>query len=586
MVWDIVREAPFGQAVRFFTGNRFFKYPEELDGFEVPKCYDATAEKEADIAGLSEKSKSTRAPSQSDDGDNPGLIPVNTHRESDVDVERRASAALTRTNTIPYTEERFEAEQAAGLEKTKSSPIKAQKTSDGTILVDWYTTDDQTNPQNWSSSKKAFVALEICLYTFVVYCGSAIYVSSIPGVMAKFGVGETKASLGLAMYVIAYGVGPLLWSPMSEIPIFGRNIPYVTTFAVFVILAVPTALVDNYAGLLVLRFLQGFFGSPCLANGGASMQDMYSLLYLPYLLAFWVSASYCGPALGPMLSGYAVTAKGWRWGLWEILWMSGPVFILWFFFLPETSAGNILLRRAQRLRAATGNNMIQSQTEIDSRGKKFSSIFVDAIIKPIEIMLKDPAVLFTNVYTSLIYGIYYSFFEVFPLVYPPMYGFNLGETGTTFVCIVVACVIAIAIYDAYLYFYMVPDILKNGLRAPESRLVPALFAVSVPTIGLFLFGWTANPKIHWISSVIGITLYAGAVFILLQYAASLFAGNDFCRSAFAFGSILYARPMYINLGVAEGVSLLAGLSVLGIIGMFTLYIFGGTLRARSKFAVS
>lgn len=61
---------------------------------------------------------------------------------------------------------------------------------------------------------------------------------------------------------------------MSEIPLFGRNVPYMTSFALFVILAIPTALVDNYAGLLVLRFLTGFMGSPCLATGGATMQDL------------------------------------------------------------------------------------------------------------------------------------------------------------------------------------------------------------------------------------------------------------------------------------------------------------------------
>lgn len=72
---------------------------------------------------------------------------------------------------------------------------------------------------------------------------------------------------------------------------------------------------------MVLRFLQGFFGSPCLANGGASMQDLFSDGSLPYAMTAWVAATYAGPALGPMLSGFAVTAKGWRWSLWEILWV-------------------------------------------------------------------------------------------------------------------------------------------------------------------------------------------------------------------------------------------------------------------------
>lgn len=71
----------------------------------------------------------------------------------------------------------------------------------------------------------------------------------------------------------------------------------------------------------------------------------------------------------------------------------------------------------------------------------------------------------------------------------------------------------------------------------------------------------------------------------LKYAASLFASNDFFCSAMACGSVLFSRPMFLNLGVARGVSLLGGLSVLGVIGMFGLYIFGAKLRARSKFAI-
>lgn len=71
-----------------------------------------------------------------------------------------------------------------------------------------------------------------------------------------------------------------------------------------------------------------------------------------------------------------------------------------------------------------------------------------------------------------------------------------------------------------------------------------------------------------------------------KYAASLFAGNDLVRSSLACGSILYARPLFINVGIAEGVSVLAGLSVLGIFGMVTIYLTGKKLRARSKFAQS
>ncbi len=92
-------------------------------------------------------------------------------------------------------------------------------------------------------------------------------------VMKQFRVGATPAAVGLAIYVVGYGVSPLLFGPLSEIAVIGRNWVYIPTFFLFVILWIPTAAVDNYAGLLVLRFLTGFFGSPCLANGGASVGE-------------------------------------------------------------------------------------------------------------------------------------------------------------------------------------------------------------------------------------------------------------------------------------------------------------------------
>lgn len=79
-----------------------------------------------------------------------------------------------------------------------------------------------------------------------------------------------------------------------------------------------------------------------------------------------------------------------------------------FFFLPETSTPTILLHRAQRLRRLTGNNSLMAQCEIDQRHQTVSAIAVDALIKPLEITIKDPAILFVQVYTAIVYGIYYS----------------------------------------------------------------------------------------------------------------------------------------------------------------------------------
>ena len=52
----------------------------------------------------------------------------------------------------------------------------------------------------------------------------------------------------------------------------------------------------------------------------------------------------------------------------------------------------------------------------------------------------------------------------------------------------------------------------------------------------------------------------------------------------AAGAIHFSTPLFYNLGVGPGVSLLAGLTVMGVIGVWILWIFGDKLRARSKFA--
>ncbi|KAH8703782.1 multidrug transporter [Talaromyces proteolyticus] len=607
---DILRDAPLGQTIRLVTRNTVLLYPEEFPDFKMPETYNAALklpEKEQEAAATAKATNKQTRISNRASGERT-FAPLETLELEEGDIEQKhlhdhnleglhLSRTKSRLETTPYSEERLEIEAELALERTQTRPIVPQKTADGNILVGWYTTDDAANPQNWSNAKRFVVSLIICLYTFVVYTGSAIYTSSEQGVMEKFNVGPTAASLPLSLYVLAYGIGPLVWAPLSEIPVIGRSPVYAVTMTLFTILSLPTALVDNFAGLLVLRFLQGFFGSPCLAIGPATMQDMYSLLYLPFALTAWVSAAYCGPSLGPLLSGFAMPAMGWRWSLWEILLVSGPIFLTMFMLLPETSTPNILLCRARRLRKVTGDKRLQAQCEIDQKNLRPSTILLDAIIKPMEITIKDPAVAFVNLYMALVYGIYYSFFEVFPLVYPVYYGFSLGMIGVVFTCVLVACLIGIAIYCLYLQFILIPDTITHGLRAQESRLVPALFACFGPTIGLFIFGWTARASIHWIVPTIGITVYAASVFIVMQcifvyvplsypqYAASLFAANDFLRSALACGSILFARPLFINLGVAKGVSVLGGLSVIGIFGMFGLWKFGAKLRARSKFAI-
>jgi DHA1 family multidrug resistance protein-like MFS transporter len=69
-----------------------------------------------------------------------------------------------------------------------------------------------------------------------------------------------------------------------------------------------------------------------------------------------------------------------------------------------------------------------------------------------------------------------------------------------------------------------------------------------------------------------------------QWAASLFAGNDLTRSALAAGAIHFSRPLFGNLGVGRGISILGGLCAGCVVGLYALWYYGPTLRAKSKFS--
>ncbi|KAI0456731.1 cycloheximide resistance protein [Xylaria acuta] len=499
-------------------------------------------------------------------------------------------------NEYNQTALRGDEEKAADLMMQPDRDTSSTGTQDSSKqIIDWYGPEDPENPQNWSARKKSFVFFQIALLTFVVYLGSAIITPAQTIFMQLYGVSAQVSSLPLSLYILGYGLGPLFFSPLSEVPKVGRNAPYMISFALFILITVGTSRVDNFPGLVVLRFIQGFLGGPVLATGGASVQDMLGFHKVPYGLTVWLCAAYGGPSLGPVLSAFAVTDT-WRWTMYELLILSGLTFILLFFFLPETNPETILLKRAQRIRRRFSNPSLRSDAEIKQGNVHIVQVMANYLTTPFRVTVQDPSIAFINIYTALIYAIYYSYFESFPLVFIGIYGFSLGLTGVVFLSIIVACAIGLVTYLLLLRFIYEPYTLKFGIGVPEHRLVPGVIAAATAPIGIFIFAWTSRPEIHWIVPVIGIVFFSTSQFFLFnviliylptsypRYAASLFAANSFFRSVLAAAAIHFSKALFDNLGVGRGCSVLGGLTAGCFFGVLGLWKYGPTLRAKSNFA--
>ncbi|KAK0104487.1 hypothetical protein ONS95_004776 [Cadophora gregata] len=461
-------------------------------------------------------------------------------------------------------------------------------------VITWYGEHDPENPLNWSTPKKFFVTGMICLLTFSVYIGSAIYSAGTQEITQVFGVSTVAATLGLTLFVAGYGLGPMIWAPMSEIPQIGRNPIYIGTLVVFVFFQFGVIYAKNFGMLLAFRFLTGFFGSPVLATGGASLADMYRPQKRAYAIAVWGLAAICGPVLGPLVGGFAAQHKGWQWPIWELLWLSGFALIVLIICLPETSSANILYRRSRRLRKLTGRSDLKCEPEIAGEQMTVNDIVMMTLIRPFSLTFTEPILFLLNLYIALIYGLLYIWFESFVIVFTGIYGFNLGLEGLSFVGILVGGFVVVGPFFAYLYYIQEPQFNENGELKPEKRLPPAFVGAFCIPICMFMFGWTARQSVHWIVPIIGSSFFTIGAFLLFnsvlnylgdaypEYAASVLAGNDFFRSSFGAGFPLFAGAMYKKLGVAWASSLLGFLSIAFIPIPFVLYFYGERIRKASK----
>lgn len=351
----------------------------------------------------------------------------------------------------------------------------------------------------------------------------------------------------------------MLWSPMSEMPKLGRSPIYFWTLLAFVLLQLPTGFAVNMPMFLVFRALTGFFGSPTLATGGATIADMYSPFLVPYAICIWASTGILGPVFGPILGAYMAQAKGWRWTIWLITWMNLFMVVSLFFLLPETSGANILYKRAKRLRKATGDERLRSQSEIDTASHTVRDHLL-VLGRAFSLTFTEPIVFAMNLYMALVYGLLFTWFESFPLVFGGIYGFDLVSQGLAYLGILVGGIISVPCFMIWIKYGIIPNLLKTTFK-PEMVLPPTFVGCLSLPICLFWYGWSAQKSIHWIMPIIGsaffpigmVTLFNSVINYLgisyPLYAASIYAGNTLFRASFGavfplFVSCIYFRPSH------------------------------------------
>ncbi|UPK95344.1 hypothetical protein LCI18_006279 [Fusarium solani-melongenae] len=471
-------------------------------------------------------------------------------------------------------------------------PLSHIKTTEDQ-LVDFDGPDDPYRPMNWPTKKKVLTTWLYGLVTMSATWASSSYSAGTAQVAEHFHVSRQVSTLGTTIFLLGFGIGPLLWAPLSEV--YGRRLAVLIPMFIAISFSFGSATAKDFQTLMLTRFFGAFFASAPVTNTGGVLGDLFSPSERGIAMAGYAMAVVGGPVLGPIVSAAVVQepSLGWRWaeyltGIVQVIFL-----ILAVIFVDESYPPRLLVYKARRLRHETGNWALHAKFEewdvsISQLAQKF-------LVRPVQ-LLSTPICFLVALYASFCYGILYMQLGAIPIIFGEIKGWGLLVSELPFLCIFIGAVLGCGanVYNQLLYNKAYH---AAGDRAvPEKRLPPMMVGSFIFCGGQFLTGWTAQKDTHWVVPCIGLVLLGTGFFTIFQaalnylvdtfqtYAASAVAANTFLRSCFAAAFPLVVTPMYHNIGVGPSSSITGGFAALLIPVPFVFYRYGKRIRARSKWS--
>ncbi|KAB5566872.1 major facilitator superfamily domain-containing protein [Coniochaeta sp. 2T2.1] len=536
-----------------------------------------------------------------DDVESTAFEPIRTRPASVATRGSRRSNALshTRSNNGYGVDDAEDDDDVSDDDDGDTPPPQATPAEKDPFEVTWDNGDaDPNNPRSLPHWRKWSIVIVTSVGSVCVTNASSIYTSTYTQMDAEFGNSRIVATLGLSFFVLGIALGPF-WSPLAEF--YGRRPIYLASFASFLIWLIPSAVAQNIQTMIVARFFQGLAGSAFLSVSGGTVSDMFARNQMQAAMAVFTLAPFAGPSLGPLFGGFINSNVSWRWTHYVLLIWAGVLLVTIYVFVPETYHPVLLKRKAQKLRKETGDD--RWKAPIEKQKKSILSTVGHSLLRPFQLLLGEPMCLILDIYSAILLGILYLFFGAFPLVFGTNHGFNLWQTGLTFMGLFVG--MAAACSTAPVWHNTRQRLAARRERKfgearnePEDQLPSVIVGAPLITVGLFWFGFTTYPSVHWIVPIIGSGVFAFGVSLAFTgiftflvdayplYAASALAGNALVRCTFAAAFPLFGIQMYERLGYQWATALLGFLTLAMLPFPYLFFIYGKKIRSRSKYATN
>ncbi|GAB1524082.1 hypothetical protein RhiTH_007234 [Rhizoctonia solani] len=455
--------------------------------------------------------------------------------------------------------------------------------------------EDPRNPRLWPGYRKWEAAAIVSIYTLVSPLASSMIAPGLPEIAHAFGItNSTVAALTLSIFILAYAIGPLFVTPLSEgslflsilvklIPIpsvvYGRSWPLHLSNIFFLVFNLACAWAPDTASLIVFRFFAGIGGSAPLTIGAGSIADLFHERDRAVAMSLFSLGPLMGPIIGPIAGGFITQNVGYPWVFKIISIVAGIATIFGIPLLQETYAPVLKRRYGYQDSGLSGS---------------LGEVLSENLRRPLWLLMRSMICFSLSLYMAIIYGLLYLMFVTFPTLFASVYGWGPGIAGLAYLGLGIGFMFAAVIGSRLMNtLYLKLSERNGGQGKPEYRIPPMLFGTVLIVIGLFWYGWTAHVKAHYILPIIGSGIFgAGMMFCFMPiqlylvdsftYAASAIAAATFLRSLFGFAFPLFGQRLFDAMGIGGGHSFLAGIAiVVGVPFPIWIYFKGEQMRARN-----
>ncbi|KAB5572721.1 major facilitator superfamily domain-containing protein [Coniochaeta sp. 2T2.1] len=418
----------------------------------------------------------------------------------------------------------------------------------------------------------------------------------------------TVTNLAVALYMLAMSIFPLWWSSFSET--LGRRTIYITSFALFVVFAVLSAVSVNIEMLIVMRVFTGGAAASVQAVGAGTIADIWEPAYRGRAMGIFYLGPLCGPLFAPIIGGGLAQGLGWRANMWFLAIYGALTFILLLFCLPETlprKSATLATPAAAQTRTDGDATLVRTSTRrsVATTTKQAGTHLKRFLIDPLAVLLylRFMPIAITVYSAAIAFGsLFIMNISIQSTFSKPPYGYSEVIVGLMYFPPSLGYVCASVVGGRWVDRIMAREAKKAGRYdengklkfLPEDRMKENMWlAATVYPAALIWFGWSIERGVHWIVPGVanfffgfGSMLVFGAVTTMLtefmpKKSSSGVAVNNFVRNIFSCVGGIVTQPLIDVMGVGWLCTLIGLFAwVTGNLAILALRRWGGRWRVQ------